>query len=67
MTADVRILGGGSVFLFVLLTGRARVWVDENVSPDHEMLGNGLAVEHRYAAALADGMQADGLVVEVRT
>ena len=67
MTTDVEITGGGSLYLFLLLTDQAREWVEEYVSPDRQMLGCGLAVEHRYAAALAEGMRADGLVVEVRT
>ena len=66
MTADVEITGGGSLYLFLLLTDQAREWVEEYVSRDRQMLGTGLAVEHRYAAALAEGMQADGLVVELR-
>jgi hypothetical protein len=66
MANDVEITGGGSLYLFLLLTDQAREWVEEFVSRDRQMLGCGLAVEHRYAAALAEGMQADGLVVEVR-
>ena len=68
--ADVGVSGGGSVFLFSLLTVAAREWVEEHVSGDRQFLGNGLAVEGRFAAALAAGMQADGLVIddgEVRT
>ena len=61
--ADVCITGGGTVILFLLETPEARQWVDEHVSRDRQMFGHGLAVEHRYAAALADGMQADGLVI----
>ena len=67
METDVRIVGGGSVFVFTLLTDHATEWVDEHVSDDRTMLGDGLAVEHRYAAALAHGMQADGLVVEAQS
>ena len=62
---DVRILAGGSVFLFVLLTDAAREWVEQCVSQDRLMFRGGLAVEHRYAAALALGMQDDGLMIEV--
>ena len=51
---------------FCSRTDQAREWVEEYVSRDRQMLGYGLAVEHRYAAVLAEGMQADGLVVEVR-
>jgi hypothetical protein len=64
MRADVRIIGSGSVFVFMLTTDEARQWVDAHVSDDRQMLGHGLAVEHRYAAALAEGMQVDGLAVE---
>jgi hypothetical protein len=61
---DVRTIDGGSVLLFLLLTDQARAWVEEHVSEDRQMLGMGLAVETLYAAALADGMRTDGLVVE---
>ena len=61
--ADVQVVGGGTVFWFLLLSSDASSWVDEHVSADHQMLGCGLAVEHRYAQALAAGMQQDGLVI----
>jgi hypothetical protein len=61
--ADVSITGGGTVYLFALLTEKARAWVNEHVSAERQMLGRGLAVEHRYAAALAAGMQAAGLTI----
>jgi hypothetical protein len=61
---DVRIIDGGTVFLFLLLTPEARAWVEAHVSADRQMLGLGLAVEPRYAAALAAGMADDGLVIE---
>lgn len=60
---DVALSGSGTIYLFHLLTDAARAWVDENVSEDRQMLGRGLAVEHRYAAALAAGMQEDGLTI----
>ncbi len=63
-SADVRIIGAGSVFLFVLLTDDARAWVDAYVSEDRLMFGGGIAVEHRYSASLAAGMQDAGLVLE---
>jgi hypothetical protein len=55
--ADVRIVGEGSVFLFILLTDDAREWVETFVGDDRLMFGGGIAVEHRYAAALATGKQ----------
>ena len=60
---DGRIIHDGSILLFVLLTVEARAWVDAHVSEDRQMLGSGLAVEPRYAAALAKGMAGDGLTV----
>ena len=66
MAADVRVIGGGSVFVFVLATPEAQSWVSEHVSEDRQMFGDGLAVEHRYAAALLDAMQEDGLLTEAQ-
>lgn len=60
---DVAISGGGTVYLFHLITPLAQAWVDEHVNADRQMFGDAVAVEHRYAAALAVGMQRDGLVL----
>jgi hypothetical protein len=60
---DVDISGCGTVFLFDLVTPRARVWVDEHVCADRLMFDGALAVEHRYAGPLAAVMVADGLIV----
>jgi hypothetical protein len=62
---DVVITGGGTVYLFHLLSAVAREWVEEHVSGERQHLGNALAVEHRYAGDLAAGMADDGLRVEV--
>jgi len=64
LPVDVEIVDGVSVFFFWLLTTEAKQWVEDCVSPDRQMYGNGLAVEWRYAAALAEGMRRDGLKVE---
>ena len=63
LPVDVEIVGGGTVFMFMLQTSAARSWVDECVSPHRQMWSDGLVVEWRYAAALAEGMKRDGLVV----
>ena len=60
---DVTVSGGGTVYLFHLLTQEARAWVDEHVVGERHMLGTGLAVEHRYAGPLVTGMTSDGLIV----
>jgi hypothetical protein len=61
--ADVRVVGGETVFLFLLLSDHARCWIEQHVRPDRQHFGIGLAVEHRYAQALAAGMQNDGVVL----
>jgi hypothetical protein len=60
---DVRIIDSGAVFLFLLVTPEARAWVEAHTSPHEPMLGIELAVEPRYAVALAEGMAGDGLTV----
>jgi hypothetical protein len=61
--ADVLVTGGGNLYLFMLQTPAAHEWVSQNVSEDRQMFGSGLAVEHRFVADLAAGMEADGLVI----
>jgi hypothetical protein len=63
--ADILVEGGGSLFVFRILSESARTWVEESVSregfqPDFP---DTLYVEHRYARDLAAGMQACGLAV----
>ena len=63
LPVDVEVVGGGTVFMFMLLSSAARRWVDEFVSPHRQMWGDGLVVEWRYAAALDEAMRRAGLVV----
>jgi hypothetical protein len=61
---DVLVRNEGTLFIFRPLTASAKRWVEENVNvPDHMWLGDGFAVEHRYAPAIAEGMQEAGLLV----
>jgi len=62
---DVEIAGGGTVYLFQPLTQAAQDWIAENVVGETTYFAGGLAVEHRYAANVADGMRHDGLVLEL--
>jgi hypothetical protein len=44
----------------------AREWVDENVPLESwQWLGAGFACEPRYVTTLIDGMQEDGLTIEL--
>jgi hypothetical protein len=59
--ADVIISGGGTIYLFRPLNASASDWVAGWVCGERQLLGNALAVEHRYARDLAQAMAEDGL------
>jgi hypothetical protein len=61
---DVLVANDGTVFLFNPLTPRAKEWIEEHVHSDARWFGTTLVVEHRYAWALAQGMQDAGLVLQ---
>lgn len=62
---DVQVVNQGTVFAFFLFTDRAREWVNEHVQLEgwQWLGGMGFAVDHRYAADLAEGMLDAGLEV----
>lgn len=60
--ADISVSNEGSIFMFYPLTTEGKGWLEENT--DGMWLGNGLAVEHRFAWDLAQGAIEDGLIVE---
>ena len=53
----------GGIVLFTPNTLRAKEWISATVQPDAQWFGNALVVEHGYAADLALGMYAVGLVL----
>jgi hypothetical protein len=61
-TPDLLVRNEGTVFVFCPLTPEAKRWIDEHVH-DSLWFGSALVVEHRYARALAVGMQDAGLVL----
>ena len=62
---DIRVSNHGSVFLFSPTSAEARETLLELVppGPDHHYFGNALVVEHRYASAVAEQLQEDGMSV----
>jgi len=60
---DVLVENHGTIFMFRPQTEAAKAWVKENVQAE-QWLGNGFAVEPRYARDLAAGMLSAGLVVK---
>lgn len=61
---DIAVANHGSLFLFLPKSDRGNEWLDDNVGTDAQWFGPALAVEHRYAEALAAGMIQDGLTLE---
>lgn len=60
---DVTVQDEGTIVLLHLISESAKTWVAENVE-SAPRVGDAIAVEHRYADPIIDGMLADGLVVE---
>ena len=58
---DFDIVNGGSVFLLIPKTDEANAWVEEHIPADALMLGNGVAVGHRYISDILHGITEDGL------
>lgn len=59
---DVHVVNHGSIFTFEPRTRVAREWIADHVS-DPVWFSGTIAVEHRFARDLADGMLDAGLVV----
>lgn len=64
LECDLYVEDHGSVILFRPVSRGAREWLDKNVSEDAQWFGGALAVEHRYAESLADGMTDAGLLLK---
>lgn len=58
--ADVEVSNHGSLVLFRPRTPGARVWLMENVNRSAHWSGPQLVVEHRFARALIEGLDAEG-------
>ena len=58
---DVEVIDHGTIVLFRPLTETCRAWIDDNVQEDAMWFGGALAVEHRCAPYLIEGMADDGL------
>jgi hypothetical protein len=64
VTPDVSIENCGTLFLFRAETEAGREWIHDHVPSDATYFAGSLAVEHRYAYTLAEGMANDGLILE---
>ena len=63
--ADVYVTGGGTLYVFTLLTEKARAWARENVNAGdyNPSFPNTIFVEHRYARDLAAAFTEEGFTV----
>jgi len=60
---DFMIHGGGTVYLLTPVSQRGEDWATEHLPADAQRLGSGIAVEHRYIQAIAEGIHGDGLKI----
>lgn len=61
---DLTISNQGSIFLLRAVSDAGRDWIAEHIPDDAQRFGGAIAVEHRYISDIAEGAQADGMVVE---
>jgi hypothetical protein len=55
-----------SIFLLRPVSPVAFEWIELNLSPDGQLIGNAVAVEHRYIWSILLGIQDSGLSVVPR-
>jgi hypothetical protein len=61
---DFYIRNEGTIFLLTPLNSAAREWVNAHLPDDAQTWGDALVIEHRYMAAIADGIHGDGLTTK---
>lgn len=66
MPADFVIRDEGSIVLLIPQSPAAFEWCGEHLPDDGPRLGNSYAVEPRYICPITDGIEADGLTLEVQ-
>jgi len=60
---DLLVHGEGSVYLLRPTSRRGQLWIDENISDDHQEWVGAVVVEHRFIGDIIRGAIADGLRV----
>lgn len=63
---DVKVEHHGSLYLLRPVSEAGQQWLDENIEPDAQRLGNAVAVEPRYVWPIVDGMRNDGIETGLR-
>jgi hypothetical protein len=62
--SDIRFENHGSIALLIPLSVAGQEWLDENVDPDAQTWGGGIAVEPRYVDDILLGVLTADLGVE---
>lgn len=63
-TQDIVVNDQGTIVMFSPQTEFGRNWLKENTrSESWQWLGDALAVDHRMAQDIIEGMQADGIII----
>lgn len=61
---DFLVCGEGNLMMLQPLTEPAKEWVREHLPSDAPKFGSAVAIEHRYAQDIVNGILDDGLTVE---
>ena len=62
---DVLVRDEGTIIMLSPQTAEAQAWIDEKVQAESwQFLGKALCVDHRFADAILEGMELDGLIIE---
>jgi len=61
---DFEVSGGGTIYLLHPLTEAAAHWIATHIPEDAPMLGDAVAVEHRFIGTIVEGITNDGLTVQ---
>lgn len=60
---DLELAGHGSIGILRARTDAGREWIDENIDPEAMHALGGVVVEPRFAEAILNGAELDGLTV----
>jgi hypothetical protein len=63
MKPDLKISGGGTIYLVSPVSKAGQEWLDETAPAEAQFLGNSMAVEHRYIAEVVEIARAMGMKV----
>jgi hypothetical protein len=65
-TTDFICENDGTLFLLIPCTAPAKIWIEENLPPDHLTFADAVVIEPRYVWTILLGLQDDGLSVVPR-